>query len=114
VGSGFCHSERLLTPATFLRALSPAPAFSVRRINHKESCNAKPAELVREGWAACSPYQVSIGLYFCFCDTQFAEVADEVKGTTFKHRIAEVHATSMKRLSKIEAADDPSDGAGDE
>jgi hypothetical protein len=24
------------------------------------------------------------------------------------------HATSMKRLSKIEAADDPSDGAGDE
>jgi hypothetical protein len=28
--------------------------------------------------------------------------------------LAEVHATSMKRLSKIEAADDPSDGAGDE
>ena len=42
------------------------------------------------------------------------EVEDEVQGTTFKHRIAEVHATSMKRLSKIEAADDPSDGAGDE
>jgi single-strand DNA-binding protein len=42
------------------------------------------------------------------------EVEDEVKGTTFKHRIAEVHANSMKRLSKIEAADDPSDGAGDE
>jgi hypothetical protein len=30
------------------------------------------------------------------------------------HRIAEVHASSMKRLSKVEAADDPSDGAGDE
>jgi acid stress-induced BolA-like protein IbaG/YrbA len=29
-------------------------------------------------------------------------------------RIAEVHATSMKRLSKVEAADDPADGAGDE
>jgi single-strand DNA-binding protein len=39
---------------------------------------------------------------------------DEVKGTIFKHRIAEVHAISMKRLSKIEAADDPSDGADDE
>jgi len=30
----------------------------------------------------------------------------------FKHRIAEIHATSMKRLSKVEAADDPADGAG--
>jgi single-strand DNA-binding protein len=28
---------------------------------------------------------------------------DEVKGTTFRHRIAEVHATSLKRLSKVEA-----------
>jgi single-strand DNA-binding protein len=41
-------------------------------------------------------------------------VEDEVEGTTFKHRISEVHAISMKRLSKIEAADDPTDGAGDE
>jgi single-strand DNA-binding protein len=41
-------------------------------------------------------------------------VEDEVKGVTFKHRIAEIHAVSMKRLSKIEGADDPSDGAGDE
>ena len=39
---------------------------------------------------------------------------DEIKGTTFKHRIAEVHATSLKRLSKVEAADDPTDGADDE
>jgi len=31
-----------------------------------------------------------------------------------KHRIAEIHAISMKRLSKVEAADDPSDGADDE
>jgi single-strand DNA-binding protein len=45
---------------------------------------------------------------------RYRELEDEVKGTTFKHRIAEVHATSMKRLSKVEAADDPSDGAGDE
>ena len=45
---------------------------------------------------------------------RYREVEDDVEGTTFKHRIAEVHATSMKRLSKIEAADDPSDGADDE
>jgi single-strand DNA-binding protein len=45
---------------------------------------------------------------------RYREVEDEIEGTTFKHRIAEVHATSMKRLSKIEAADDPADGAGDE
>jgi TnpA family transposase len=45
---------------------------------------------------------------------RYREVEDEVKGTTIKHRIAEVHANSMKRLSKIEAADDPSDVAGDE
>jgi single-strand DNA-binding protein len=45
---------------------------------------------------------------------RYREVEDEVKGTTFKHRIAEIHAISMKRLSKIEAADDPSDGADDE
>jgi len=32
-------------------------------------------------------------------------------GTIFKHQIAEIHATSMKRLSKIKAADDPADGA---
>src|SRR3984885_9087382 len=44
---------------------------------------------------------------------RYREVEDEVKGTTFKHRIAEIHAITMKRLSKIEAADDPADGAGD-
>ncbi len=37
---------------------------------------------------------------------RYREVEDDVKGTTFKHRITEVHANSMKRLSKIEAADD--------
>jgi single-strand DNA-binding protein len=36
-----------------------------------------------------------------------SEVEDEAEGTTFKHRIAEVHASNMKRLSKIETADDP-------
>src|ERR1700722_3924028 len=38
---------------------------------------------------------------------RYREVEDEVNGTTFKHRIAEIHAISMKRLSKVEAADDP-------
>ena len=45
---------------------------------------------------------------------RYREVEDEVKGITFKHRIAEIHAISMKRLSKVETADDPSDGADDE
>jgi single-strand DNA-binding protein len=45
---------------------------------------------------------------------RYREVEDEIEGTTFKHRIAEIHAISKKRLSKIEAADDPADGAGDE
>src|SRR5260370_9972251 len=42
------------------------------------------------------------------------EVEDVVEGTSFKHRIAEIHATSMKRLSTVEAADDPSDVAGED
>jgi single-strand DNA-binding protein len=45
---------------------------------------------------------------------RYREVEDDVEGTRFKHRIAEIHAISMKRLSKVEAADDPSDGADDE
>ena len=45
---------------------------------------------------------------------RYREVVEDVEGAKFKHRIAEIHATSMKRLSKIEAADDPADGAGDE
>jgi single-strand DNA-binding protein len=45
---------------------------------------------------------------------RYREVEDEIVGNTFKHRIAEIHAISMKRLSKIEAADDPADGADDE
>ena len=41
---------------------------------------------------------------------RYREVEDEIKDVTFKHRIAEIDATSMKWLSKVEAADDPSDG----
>jgi hypothetical protein len=39
---------------------------------------------------------------------------EEVEGVTFKHTIAEIHATSMKRLSKIEVAEDPADGASED
>jgi single-strand DNA-binding protein len=45
---------------------------------------------------------------------KYREVTEDVEGNSFKHRIAEVHATSMKRLSKVEATDDPSDGAAEE
>jgi single-strand DNA-binding protein len=45
---------------------------------------------------------------------RYREVEDEVEGAMFKHRIAEVHATSMKQLSTIETANDPADGASDE
>jgi single-strand DNA-binding protein len=45
---------------------------------------------------------------------RYREVEEDVEGAKFKHRIAEIQAISMKRLSKLEAADDPSDGAGDE
>jgi single-strand DNA-binding protein len=45
---------------------------------------------------------------------RYREITEDVEGVPFKHRLAEIHAISMKRLSKIEAADDPLDGADDE
>ena len=45
---------------------------------------------------------------------KYREVSEEVEGVTFKHSIAEIHATSMKRLSKVEVAEDPADGASDD
>ena len=45
---------------------------------------------------------------------KYRTVEEEVEGTPFKHTIAEIHASSMKRLSKVEAADDPADGADEE
>ena len=45
---------------------------------------------------------------------KYREVSEDVEGVTFKHTIAEIHATSMKRLSKVEAADDPTDGASED
>jgi single-strand DNA-binding protein len=45
---------------------------------------------------------------------RYGEYEEEIHGLTVKHRAAEIHALSMKRLSKVETADDPSDGADDE
>jgi single-strand DNA-binding protein len=45
---------------------------------------------------------------------RYREYEEDVHGLTVRHRIAEIHASSMKRLSRIEATDDPSDGANDE
>jgi len=44
---------------------------------------------------------------------RYREVTEDIEGVPFKHRIAEIHAISMKRLSKIETADDPADGASE-
>jgi single-strand DNA-binding protein len=45
---------------------------------------------------------------------RYREYEEEVHGSTVRHRVAEVHAISLKRLSKIEAADNPSDAADEE
>jgi single-strand DNA-binding protein len=44
---------------------------------------------------------------------RYREVGEEFKGVTLKHWIAEIHAISMKRLSKRESTDDPAEGAGE-
>ena len=41
----------------------------------------------------------------------YRTVEEDVEGKPFKHTIAEIHASSMRRLLKVEAADDPTDGA---
>jgi single-strand DNA-binding protein len=41
---------------------------------------------------------------------KYREIEEDVEGARFKHRIAEIHASSIKRLSKVEAGDAPSDG----
>ena len=45
---------------------------------------------------------------------KYRTVEEDVEGKLFKHTIAEIHASSMRRLSKVEAADDPADGADEE
>jgi single-strand DNA-binding protein len=45
---------------------------------------------------------------------KYRTVEEDVEGKPFKHTIAEIHASSMRRLSKVETADDPADGADEE
>ena len=45
---------------------------------------------------------------------KYRTVEEDVEGTPFKHTIAEIHASSLRGLSKVEAADDPADGADEE
>jgi len=45
---------------------------------------------------------------------QVSQGQEEVDGASFKLPIAEIHTSSMERLSKIEAAEDPTDAAHDE
>jgi single-strand DNA-binding protein len=67
------------------------------------------------GISRSSPKLTRRGQLITLEDTlRYREVEDEVKGATFKHRVAEIHAISMKRLSKLEAVDDRADGADDE
>ena len=42
---------------------------------------------------------------------KYRTVEEDVVGKPFKHTIAEIHASSIRRLSKVEAAADPTDGA---
>ena len=42
---------------------------------------------------------------------KYRTVEETVAGKPFTHAIAEIHASSMKRLSKAQAADDPAGGA---
>jgi single-strand DNA-binding protein len=42
---------------------------------------------------------------------KYRVIEETVKGQRVKYTIAEIHASSIRRLSKVEATDDPSDGA---
>lgn len=45
---------------------------------------------------------------------KYRAIEEMIKGEQVKYTIAEIHASSMRRLSKVEAADDPADGADEE
>ena len=42
---------------------------------------------------------------------KYRAIEETIKGQQVKYTIAEIHASNIRRLSKVEAADDPSDGA---
>ena len=45
---------------------------------------------------------------------RYREYTEDVNGTAVKHRVAEIHASRLKRVSKVEAQDDPQDQESDE
>ena len=45
---------------------------------------------------------------------RYREYAEEVNGTTVKHRVAEIHAYKLQRLSKVEGQGESADEASDE
>jgi len=50
----------------------------------------------------------------CQSDTLTQNLRQLSWGKAFKQTIAEIRASIMKRLSKVESADDPTDGANEE
>ena len=42
---------------------------------------------------------------------KYRAIEETIKGQQVKYTPAEIHASSIRRLSKVQAADDPSDGA---
>lgn len=42
---------------------------------------------------------------------KYRAIEETIKGQQVKYTTAEIHASSIRRLSKVQAADDPSDGA---
>ena len=42
---------------------------------------------------------------------KYRAIEETVKGQQVKYTIADIHASSIRRSSKVEAADDPSNGA---
>lgn len=45
---------------------------------------------------------------------RYREYTEEVNGTTVKHRVAEIHASKIQRLTKGGDPDDPDDQASDD
>jgi hypothetical protein len=46
-------------------------------------------------------------------EIEYRAIKETAKGQQVKYTIAKIDAPSMRRLSKVEASDDPSDGAND-
>jgi hypothetical protein len=83
-------SYRKVTEAECPSRDPPSPPPKEIGQTHQRTAHPSPNPSEKKKSGVCPP-------------KRYREVEDEIEGTTFKHRIAEIHATSMKRLSKIEA-----------